>query len=148
MVQTQPGGGPILAANVSSPAGGLVTFGLPGQPRLFRISSPGTGLAVAFGMPGDSGSLVFSTTRGLIAEHVRRASVSISRATAAGCRSSRTPNDFTVTGLAFDIGNVMALLNLQTVCACIVRSLLEAISGLRTDSIREEFARIWCGPRR
>src|SRR6266542_5065297 len=65
-VQTQPGGGPFLAANVTSPAGGLVTFGLPGQPRLFRIDSPGSGLAVAFGLPGDSGSLVFGTTAGRI----------------------------------------------------------------------------------
>ena len=147
MVQTQAGGGPFLAANVSSPAGGLVTFGLPGQPRLFRISSPGTGLAVAFGMPGDSGSLVFSTTRGLIQSTFPCVGLYFA-GNGRWVSQQPNPNDFTVTGLAFDIGNVMALLNLQTVCACIVRSLLEAIFGTphrialpggpRTDLVRAE----------
>ena len=127
-VATQPGGGPFLAANISSPAGGLVTFGLPGQPRLFRIDSPGTGLAVAFGMPGDSGSLVLATAAGTL----RSTFPCVGLYFAGNGRwvsQQPNPNLFTVTGFAFDIGNVMAQLNLETVCTCIVRSILEAIFG-------------------
>jgi hypothetical protein len=138
-VQTQAGGGPFLAANVNSPAGGQVTFGLPGQPRLFRIDSPGTGLAVAFGMPGDSGSLVFSTTVG----QLRGTLPCVGLYFAGNGRwvsQQANPNMFTVTGLAFDISNVMAQLNLETVCTCVIRSILEAIFGVgaeRASAARE-----------
>jgi hypothetical protein len=125
-VQTQPGGGPFLAANVTSPAGGLVTFGLPGQPRLFRIDSPGTGLAVAFGMPGDSGSLVFGTTAGRIQSTFPCVGLYFA-GNGRWVSQQANPNNFTVTGLAFDIGNVMGQLNLDTVCSCIIRSILDAI---------------------
>lgn len=131
-VVTQPGGGPFLAANVNSPAGGQVTFGLPGQPRLFRITSPGNGLGVAFGMPGDSGSLVFATAAGTI----RTTFPCVGLYFAGNGRwvsQQPNPNDFTVTGLAFDITNVMAQLNLETVCTCIVRSILDAIFGRRAE---------------
>jgi hypothetical protein len=131
-VVTQPGGGPFLAANVNSPAGGQVTFGLPGQPRLFRITSPGMGLGVAFGMPGDSGSLVFATAAG----QIRSTFPCVGLYFAGNGRwvsQQPNPNNFTVTGLAFDIGNVMAQLNLETVCTCIVRSILDAIFGRRAE---------------
>jgi len=132
-VVTQPGGGPFLAANVTSPAGGLVTFGLPGQPRLFRITSPGNGLAVAFGMPGDSGSLVFGTAAGTL----RSTFPCVGLYFAGNGRwvsQQPNPNNFTVTGLAFDIANVMAQLNLETVCTCIVRSILDAIFGRSAEA--------------
>jgi|SRR5829696_773093 len=125
-VQTQAGGGPFLAANVTSPTGGQVTFGLPGQPRLFRISSPGTGIAVAFGMPGDSGSLVFGTARGRIQSTFPCVGLYFA-GNGAFVAQQPNPNDFTVTGIAFDIGNVMAQLGLETVCTCIVRSILDGI---------------------
>jgi len=131
-VQTQPGGGPFLAANVTSPAGGLVTFGLPGQPRLFRIDSPGTGLAVAFGMPGDSGSLVFGTTRGRLQGTFPCVGLYFA-GNGRWVSQQPNPNDFTVTGLAFDIGNVMGQLGLETVCSCIVRSILDAIFGRQVE---------------
>jgi hypothetical protein len=127
-VDTQAGGGPFLSANISSPAGGLVTFGLPGQPRLFRISSLGTGIGVAFGMPGDSGSLVFSRTAGTL----RGTFPCIGLYFAGNGRwvsQQPNPNLFTVVGFAFDITNVMAQFNLETVCTCIVRSILDAIFG-------------------
>lgn len=127
-VQTQAGGGPFLAANVNSPAGGLVTFGLPGQPRLFRIDSPGTGLAVAFGMPGDSGSLVFSTTAGQLQGTFPCVGLYFA-GNGRWVSQQANPNMFTVTGLAFDMSNVMAQLNLETVCTCVIRSILEAIFG-------------------
>jgi hypothetical protein len=127
-VVTQPGGGPFLAANVNSPAGGQVTFGLPGQPRLFRITSNAMGLAAAFGMPGDSGSLVFSTTAGSIRTTFPCVGLYFA-GNGAWVAQQPNPNNFTVTGLAFDIANVMAQLNLNTVCSCIVRSILEAIFG-------------------
>ena len=127
-VVTQPGGGPFLAANVNSPAGGQVTFGLPGQPRLFRITSNATGLAAAFGMPGDSGSLVFSTTAGSIQTTFPCVGLYFA-GNGAWVAQQPNPNNFTVTGLAFDIANVMAQFNLNTVCTCIVRSILEAIFG-------------------
>jgi hypothetical protein len=131
-VQTQPGGGPFLAANVTSPAGGLVTFGLPGQPRLFRIDSPGTGLAVAFGMPGDSGSLVFGTARGRLQSTFPCVGLYFA-GNGRWVSQQPNPNAFTVTGLAFDIGNVMAQLGLETVCTCIVRSILDAIFGRQAE---------------
>lgn len=127
-VVTQAGGGPFLAANVNSPAGGQVTFGLPGQPRLFRITSPGTGLAVAFGMPGDSGSLVFATAAGTLQSTFPCVGLYFA-GNGAWVSQQPNPNNFTVTGLAFDISNVMAQLNLETVCTCIVRSILDAIFG-------------------
>jgi hypothetical protein len=127
-VVTQPAGGPFLAANVTSPNGGLVTFGLPGQPRLFRITSPGNGLAVAFGMPGDSGSLVFATAAGTIRSTFPCVGLYFA-GNGLWVSQQPNPNNFTVTGLAFDIGNVMAQLNLETVCTCIIRSILEAIFG-------------------
>jgi hypothetical protein len=135
-VQTQAGGGPFLAANVNSPAGGQVTFGLPGQPRLFRISSPGTGIGVAFGMPGDSGSLVFGTARGRIQSTFPCVGLYFA-GNGAWVSQQPNPNDFTVTGLAFDISNVMGQLNLDTVCTCIVRSILQSIltgSAQRTST--------------
>jgi hypothetical protein len=131
-VQTQPGGGPFLAANVGSPAGGQVTFGLPGQPRLFRIDSPGMGLAVAFGMPGDSGSLVFGTARGRIQGTFPCVGLYFA-GNGRWVSQQMNPNAFTVTGLAFDIGNVMALMGLETVCSCIVRSILDAIFGRQAE---------------
>jgi len=125
-VVTQPGGGPFLAANVGSPAGGQVTFGLPGQPRLFRITSPGTGLGVAFGLPGDSGSLVFGTARGQIQSTFPCVGLYFA-GNGRWVSQQPDPSVLTVTGLAFDIGNVMAQLNLDTVCSCIIRSILDAI---------------------
>lgn len=125
-VQTQAGGATFLAANVNSPNGGQVTFGLPGQPRLFRIQSPGTGLAVAFGMPGDSGSLVFATAAGRLESTVPCVGLYFA-GNGRWVSQQPNPNNFTVTGLAFDIANVMGQLNLETVCACMVRSLLDAI---------------------
>jgi hypothetical protein len=127
-VVTQPGGGPFLAANVNSPAGGQVTFGLPGQPRLFRITSNGTGLAVAFGMPGDSGSLVFGAAAGSISTTFPCVGLYFA-GNGQWVSQQPNPNNFTVTGLAFDVANVMAQFNLSTVCSCIVRSILEAIFG-------------------
>ena len=127
-IVTQPGGGPFLAANVNSPAGGQVTFGLPGQPRLFRITSNGTGTGVAFGMPGDSGSLVFATAAGSIRTTFPCVGLYFA-GNGAWVAQQPNPNNFTVTGLAFDIANVMAQFNLDTVCSCIVRSILEAIFG-------------------
>jgi hypothetical protein len=127
-VDTAAGGGPFLSANIGSPAGGQVTFGLPGQPRLFRISSPGTGIGVAFGMPGDSGSLVFSRTAG----RLRGTFPCVGLYFAGNGRwvsQQSNPNMFTVVGFAFDITNVMAQFNLETVCTCIVRSILDAIFG-------------------
>lgn len=131
-VQTQAGGTPFLAANVNSPAGGQVTFGLPGQPRLFRIDSPGTGLGVAFGMPGDSGSLVFGTARGRLRSTFPCVGLYFA-GTGRWVSQQPNPNNFTVTGLAFDITNVMAQLNLETVCTCVLRSLLQAIFGVRAE---------------
>lgn len=138
-VVTQPGGGPFLAANVNSPAGGQVTFGLPGQPRLFRITSPGTGIAVAFGMPGDSGSLVFATAAGSIQSTFPCVGLYFA-GNGLFVSQQPNPNAFTVTGLAFDIANVMAQLNLETVCTCIVRSILEAIFGPRTTGTSDSAA--------
>ncbi len=132
-VVTQPGGGPFLAANVTSPNGGLVTFGLPGQPRLFRITSPGNGLAVAFGMPGDSGSLVFATAAGTLRSTFPCVGLYFA-GNGLWVSQQPNPNNFTVTGLAFDISNVMAQLNLETVCTCIVRSILEAIFGRSAEA--------------
>lgn len=131
-VATQPGGGPFLAANVNSPAGGQVTFGLPGQPRLFRINSPGTGIAVAFGMPGDSGSLVFATAAGTLRSTFPCVGLYFA-GNGAFVAQQPNPNNFTVTGLAFDISNVMAQMNLETVCTCIVRSILRAIFGTTAE---------------
>jgi hypothetical protein len=127
-VMTQPGGTPFLAANVNSPAGGSVTFGLPGQPRVFRVASPAPGLAAAFGAPGDSGSLVFAQQAG----NLESTFPCIGLYFAGNFRSvqaSPNPNLLTVTGLAFDIGGVMAQLQLETVCSCIIRSLLAAVFG-------------------
>ena len=132
-VVTQPGGGPFLAANVTSPAGGLVTFGLPGQPRLFRITSPGTGIAAAFGMPGDSGSLVFATTAGTLRSTFPCVGLYFA-GNGLWVSQQPNPNNFTVTGLAFDIANVMAQLNLETVCTCIIRSILDAIFGRSAEA--------------
>jgi hypothetical protein len=125
-VVTQPGGGAFLAANVNSPAGGQVTFGLPGTPRLFRIQSLANGLAAAFGAPGDSGSLVFSRQAGTLTSTFPCVGLYFAgnfRTVAA----QPNPNLFRVTGLAFDIGGVMAQLGLDTVCTCVVRALLAAI---------------------
>jgi len=127
-VATQPGGGPFLATTVNSPAGGQVWFGLPGQPRLFRITSPAAGIGSAFGMPGDSGALVFGQNPGRIENTVPCVGLYFA-GNGRWVASQPNPNSFTVTGLAFDIGNVMALLNLETVCTCVVRSLLDAIFG-------------------
>jgi hypothetical protein len=127
-VMTQPGGGAFLAANVNSPAGGLVTFGLPGQPQLFRVTSPNPGLAAAFGAPGDSGSLVFDQNPGELAGTFPCVGLYFA-GTFAWVQSQPNPNNFTVTGLAFDIGGVMAQLNLETVCTCVLRALLDAIFG-------------------
>jgi hypothetical protein len=141
-VVTQPGGGPFLSANVNSPAGGQVTFGLPGQPRLFRITSPGMGLGVAFGMPGDSGSLVFGTAAGRLQSTFPCVGLYFA-GNGAWVSQQANPNNFTVTGLAFDITNVMAQLNLDTVCTCVVRSILEAIFGRqveRASSVRASAA--------
>jgi hypothetical protein len=133
-VMTQPGGGPFLAANVGSPAGGAVTFGLPGQPPLFRVTSPGTGLGAAFGMPGDSGSLVFGIEPGQLQTTVPCVGLYFA-GTGNWVSQQPNPNDHTVTGLAFDIAAVMALMNLETVCTCMVRSLLAAIFGRTTDRV-------------
>ena len=130
-VQTQPGGTPFLAATVNSPAGGQVWFGLPGQPRMFRIVSPGTGIGNAFGMPGDSGSLVFANNAGQIASTFPCVGLYFA-GNGAWVASQPNPNAWTVTGLAFDIGNVMAQMNLETVCTCVVRSILDAIFGRRS----------------
>lgn len=129
-VQTQPGGTPFLAALVNSPAGGQVWFGLPGQPRMFRIVSPGTGIGNAFGMPGDSGSLVFDTNPGRIASTFPCVGLYFA-GNGAWVASQPNPNAFTVTGLAFDITNVMGVMNLETVCTCVIRSILDAIFGRR-----------------
>ncbi|HEX6299740.1 MAG TPA: hypothetical protein VF148_04675 [Acidimicrobiia bacterium] len=127
-VQTQAGGTPFLATQVNSPAGGQVWFGLPGQPRLFRIASPGTGIGNAFGMPGDSGALVFASAPGRISSTFPCVGLYFA-GNGAWVASQPNPNAWTVTGLAFDIGNVMTLMNLETVCTCVVRSILDAIFG-------------------
>ncbi len=131
-VQTQPGGTPFLAVQVNSPAGGAVWFGLPGQPRVFQIVSPGTGVGNAFGMPGDSGALVFSQTQGQLETTVPCVGLYFA-GTGGWVAAQPNPNAWTVTGLAFDIGNVMALMNLETVCTCVVRSILDAIFGRSGD---------------
>ncbi len=132
-VAVQTGGGPFLAANVNSPAGGQVTFGLPGTPRLFRIRSLANGLAAAFGRPGDSGSLVFSRQSGRIASTFPCVGLYFA-GNFRWVSGQPNPNALLVTGLAFDIGGVMAQLRLDTVCACVVRALLAAIFGRSSAS--------------
>jgi hypothetical protein len=140
-VKTEPGFSPFLTANIKSPAGGLVTFGLPGQPRLFRINSSGKGLTVAFGAPGDSGSLVFGTRPGAITSTFPCVGLYFA-GTYDAVSKLADPNTATVTGLAFDISNVMAQLNLETVCSCIFLGLLEAIfSGTSEQAASGQSAR-------
>lgn len=115
-------------ANMTSPAGGTVTWGLPGQPPVFRISSPAPGLAAAFGAPGDSGSLVFSQNRGELESTFPCIGLYFA-GTFRWVSNQPNPNVLTVTGLAFDITGVMNQFQLETVCTCIVRSLLAAIFG-------------------
>lgn len=136
-VITQAGGGAFLAVNITSPAGGLVTFGLPGQPAVFRVTSPGTGLGVAFGMPGDSGALVFATDRGRLQGTVPCVGLYFA-GTGRSVSLQPNPDAHTVTGVAFDITGVMRRLELDTVCTCMVRSLLAAIFGRRSDRLAEE----------
>lgn len=130
---------PFVVANITSPDDGLVTFGLPGQPRVFRVNSPGNGLAVAFGMPGDSGSLVFATEAGELQSTVP--CVGLYFAGNGRWVSQQTnPNEHQVRGFAFDITNVMDQFGLVTVCTAMVRSLLAAIFGGRrsTDADQTE----------
>jgi hypothetical protein len=79
-------------------------------------------------MPGDSGSLVFGTAAGQLESTFPCIGLYFA-GTGAWVSQQPNPNAFTVTGLAFDIANVMTQFNLDTVCACIVRALLAAIFG-------------------
>ena len=121
-------------ANMTSTAGGIVTWGLPGQPRVFRITSLATGLAAAFGAPGDSGSLVFAQAAGQLSSTFPCVGLYFA-GTFRWVSNQPNPNALTVTGLAFDITGVMAQFQLNTVCSCIVRSLLASIFG--SDSSTE-----------
>lgn len=132
-----------VAANVRSPAGGLVTFGLPGQPPVFRIRSLGTGLGPAFGAPGDSGSLVFSSAHGELEETYPCVGLYFA-GDYAWVADQPNPNLYTVTGLAFDIGAIMGLFPLETICNCVVRSLIASVFGQEAreaESTRTELTR-------
>lgn len=136
--------GAFTTANMTSLAGGTVTWGLPGQPPVFRITSPAAGLAAAFGAPGDSGSLVFAQAAGDIERTFPCVGLYFA-GTFRWVSRQPNPNAITVTGLAFDITGVMAQLQLETVCACMVRSLLAAIFGesssARADSVSADSTR-------
>lgn len=127
-VVNQAGGNPWVAVNINSPAGGLVTFGLPGQPRVFRVDSPRAGVGAAFGMPGDSGSLVFATRAGELRDTVPCVGLYFA-GNGRWVSEQPDPDAHTVRGFAFDITNVMGQFDLITVCAGMVRSLLAAIFG-------------------
>lgn len=129
-VPAQAGGAPWLAVNINTGNndGSQVTFGTAGNPRVFRINSPGTGVANAFGMPGDSGSLVFGQDAGQL-ESTRPVVGLYFAGNGRWVSQQPDPNAFTIRGFAFDIGGVMAQLQLETICNCVLRALLDAIFG-------------------
>lgn len=130
-----------IAVNVSAGVGlGLVTFGLPGNPAVTRITSNAAGLAAAFGAPGDSGSLVFATNPGRLASTFPCVGLYFA-GTFAWVSRQPNANALTVTGLMFDIQAVMNRLNLEPVCNCVLRSLLDAIFG-RNDSTSDSAASV------
>ncbi len=122
-----------ITANVRAGTGlGLVTFGLPGNPPLHRVTSNAAGLAAAFGAPGDSGSLVFGAAPGRLESTFPCVGLYFA-GTFRAVSQLPNPNNVTVTGLMLDIQAVMGRLNLSTVCNCVIRQLLEAIFG-RADA--------------
>ena len=133
-VPAQTGGAPWLAVNINTGNndGSQVTFGTAGNPRIFRINSPGTGIANAFGMPGDSGALVFGQNAGEI-RSTRPALGLYFAGNGRWVSQQPNPNNFTVRGFAFDIGGVMNQMQLETICNCVLRALLDAIFG-RSDA--------------
>lgn len=114
--------------------GGTVAFGLPGQPPVSRIDSNSTGLAAAFGRPGDSGSLVFAQQPGRLDTTVPCLGLYFA-GNFRGVQNSPNPNAQTVRGWMFNIQAVARQFDLELVCVCVARQIIEAIFGSqRADS--------------
>lgn len=124
---------PWITINMASPSSaGQVRFGSPGNPRVCRVNSNATGLAAAFTRPGDSGSLYFDGQRGRIQSTFPALGLHFA-GTFRWVSQQENADDLTVTSVGFDLGGVMAQLRLETVCNCVLRSLLDAIfTGTRS----------------
>ncbi len=128
---------PWITVNMASPnSAGQVRFGSPGNPRVFRVNSNAMGLAAAFTRPGDSGSLYFDQNAGRISSTFPALALHFA-GTFRWVAAQTNPNNFTVTSLGFDLAGVMGQLRLETVCNCILRSILDAIFGRNREADRE-----------
>lgn len=138
---------PSVTVNVTdgrTGGGGVVAFGLPGQPPVSRIDSNAAGLAAAFGRPGDSGSLVFAQASGRLSSTVPALGLYFA-GNFRGVQNSPNPNVLTVRGFMFNINAVMNQFNLELVCTCVARQIVRAILrsnradsdvGATTDDLR------------
>lgn len=124
---------PWITVTIGSPnSAGQVVFGTPGNPRVLRVNSNATGLAAAFTRPGDSGSLYFGQLAGQIDSTFPCLGLHFA-GNFSGVAAQPNPNLSTVTSVGFDIGGVMQVLQLETVCNCVIRAVLDAIFG-RSES--------------
>lgn len=132
---TAPSGStsPFVLMKLELSGGGFVTFGGPGNPRVMRVNADSTGLAAAFTQPGDSGSLYFAQQHGRLQTTFPCIGLHFA-GTYRSVAASSNPNSQTVQSIGFDIGGIMSLWRLETVCACVLRSLLEAIFGRRFET--------------
>jgi hypothetical protein len=120
---------PWITVDMASPnSAGTVRFGSPGNPRVYRVRSNAAGLAAAFTRPGDSGSLYLASQAGRLASTFPALGLHFA-GTFTWVSQQTNPNAFTVTSVGFDLGGVMGQFQLDTVCNCVLRAILDAIFG-------------------